>query len=72
MAKGRSSIRQKELAARKRMYTPAQAMSYEKCGCDPKGRPPPDDDLNVLGPDEKICPRHFTVLNRDGKCLDCD
>jgi len=71
MAKGPSAIQQKALQARKRMYTPAQAMAYEPCPCDPKMVPHGDDNLSVRGPGETICPTCFTVPAENGTCL-CD
>jgi hypothetical protein len=41
--RGKSSIQQKSDAARKRMYTPAQYLAYERCGCDAGGFMPSDD-----------------------------
>jgi hypothetical protein len=68
MAKGRSSIRQKDEYQRKQPYTPRQRMAYEPCGCDPRRIPFGDDNLNVLEPGEKICDRCFTVPSVNGTC----
>jgi hypothetical protein len=69
MARGRSSIRQKELYWRKQPYTPKQRMEYEPCPCDPKKIPFGDDNLNVLEPGETICPTCFTVPAENGTCF---
>lgn len=77
MAKGRSSIAQKELYQRKKMYTPRQQMAYVPCGCDPKMIPIGADaaaDRKLLGgyDPNRLCPTHFIALSQNGTCIECD
>lgn len=77
MAKGRSSIRQKDEYQRKQMYTPKQRMAYVPCPCDPKMIPMGGDksaDQKLTGgyDPRRICPNHFIALSKNGTCIEGD
>ncbi len=78
MAK-RSPMRQKQVAARKRKYTPEQAAQYKSCGCDPRPRRSCGDDIDEklrggyrTGKDNRCETHPYMVLTVNGTCIFCE
>ena len=67
MAKGRSSILQKDLYQRKQPYTPEQRIQYQGCACDPR-QSVPGWLLDKIA-EEKLT-GNFNV-RRSNQCLTC-